>query len=922
MLKLFYSIYFPGDLMTKSNIFKSNEMLVYIRNSKTNLYENRTNDITRIYKSFYYGEFSGFNIFFNNSSQPYFYKFDNIRIFNFEEDINIKEKFIVVDNIIYSPVKMEKFEGGLYKITLSDDEIIVKNYKMISSQYSNTIKYFKELAIYGKKLSNEDDPLYYLMDKFEDFNLNHSTVLFEYLNKTFSSRKNSSVIITPFDYNESQIKSIKKALINTISIIEGPPGTGKTQTILNLVSNLIIHNKTCAIISNNNTAITNIQEKLSEEGYEFLVALLGNQDNISNFFDNNKQLIKDIIKSVKNEKKVSIDEIANLSEIVKKINETEVEIAIKQNNLIELINEKNNHLLIQEEHINMNDKLLSTDYLNLILRLQKSNKIRILERFLIKNKYKVNVKKYNIESIINNLEKLYYDTKILESELVIKKLNELLLKYKDKDYKQLLKEKSKLYFNFKIFEKYKNLEEKEFNKKNYKMNFNDFVDRYPIILSTSQSLINSIKNGFLFDYLIIDEASQTDLLSSVISMNCAKNLVIVGDSKQLEQIDEQKLFEESNRLALKYNVPSSFRYENNSILSSIKNSVEDVPTTLLKEHYRCVPDIINFCNKMFYDNELVPMTTNNGVHIEIIKTVEGNHARKNPNGSGLYNQREIDEIVKNINQKTSGEIGVITPFKYHAKLLREIVNNEIVEIDTVHKFQGRQKDEIYISFVANNLEKKEIENENRLYNFLTNQKLLNVAISRGKNKITVIVSDGIYKSKNNIIYDFIKYTENLYGNTITRTSEIRSVFDVLYQESNELNKNLFIGNKKIYYSELVFIKLLEEILVDYKKIGYVIQPRLSRVIKKYEGLTEDECKYLKHPLTHVDFMFFNKITKDVLFVVELDGIKFHEQNSNQIEKDQIKNKVFELNEISLFRFKTNESNEKERLIDILQQYVY
>ena len=45
----------------------------------------------------------------------------------------------------------------------------------------------------------------------------------------------------------------------------GPPGTGKTQTILNLVTNLIYRGLKCAIVSNNNTAIDNIFEKLEEE---------------------------------------------------------------------------------------------------------------------------------------------------------------------------------------------------------------------------------------------------------------------------------------------------------------------------------------------------------------------------------------------------------------------------------------------------------------------------------------------------------------------------------------------------------------------------------------------------------------------------------------------------------------------------------
>ena len=34
----------------------------------------------------------------------------------------------------------------------------------------------------------------------------------------------------------------------------------------------------------------------------------------------------------------------------------------------------------------------------------------------------------------------------------------------------------------------------------------------------------------------------------------------------------------------------------------------DIPKTLLREHYRCHPKIIGFCNKKFYNNELIILT--------------------------------------------------------------------------------------------------------------------------------------------------------------------------------------------------------------------------------------------------------------------------------------------------------------------------
>lgn len=72
----------------------------------------------------------------------------------------------------------------------------------------------------------------------------------------------------------------------------------------------------------------------------------------------------------------------------------------------------------------------------------------------------------------------------------------------------------------------------------------------------------------------------------------------------------------------------------------------------------------------------------------------------------------------------------------------------------------------------------------------------------------------------------------------------------------------------------------------------------------------------------MDFLFFNKVTKERLFVIEVDGIRYHEQSIKQSTHDEIKNKVLLGNEIPIYRFKTNESNEKTRLTNILNDYSY
>lgn len=51
----------------------------------------------------------------------------------------------------------------------------------------------------------------------------------------------------PFGCNASQKSAVEKVLTHQVSIIQGPPGTGKTQTILNIIANLLVAGKKCLL---------------------------------------------------------------------------------------------------------------------------------------------------------------------------------------------------------------------------------------------------------------------------------------------------------------------------------------------------------------------------------------------------------------------------------------------------------------------------------------------------------------------------------------------------------------------------------------------------------------------------------------------------------------------------------------------------
>ncbi len=64
----------------------------------------------------------------------------------------------------------------------------------------------------------------------------------------------------------------------------------------------------------------------------------------------------------------------------------------------------------------------------------------------------------------------------------------------------------------------------------------------------------------------------------------------------------------------------------------------------------------------------------------------------------------------------------------------------------------------------------------------------------------------------------------------------------------------------------------------------------------------------------------HRVTKQALFVIEVDGVTFHEQNPKQRARDELKDRALDANKIPVHRFKTNESEEVMRLRGILKEY--
>lgn len=892
---------------------------------------NNTNDefedITNKVNEISFGNDTFYIKFFNSDKV---YSFSSKSIFLSDEHIPVpfenKEIFINNNKVFVSKILFYINFG--FKIFLKDGQTLFVK-KIISDNKSiriNTIRYnlqnlnnnvfdyYRELSYYAGVTSGLDDTIEKVTyNLYKSINsLNSESVLNSYTNQKYEKRTiELDKLIFPFSTNKKQMEAVYAALTNNLTVISGPPGTGKTQVILNIIVNCIIQNKKIAIISNNNSAVENVYDKFNDEGYEYLLANLGNLNNVANFFSKKDNLKERITKYEQFFKVDTLSYIKKLINVYKMKNDLQnlknilydIELEYKH------FKQKNEEKIIPNYNLKLNDYRSVLKLKNIIIGKKRIGLISIIMFFI---KYNINLRMLKkLDSLVLYLDNRYYDLKINEIKESIILIEDKLKKEKIEENELQLKENSKIIFRTYLYNKYINKKYPLFDKDNYKNMYDEFTDRYQVILSTTHSILRNCESNFLYDLIIIDEASQSDILTTLYTMNIAKNMVIIGDTKQLSQIDNQKIYNISEELAKKYNIQPEYKYKNNSILNSISSLKNPPIRVFLEEHYRCDARIIKFCNEKFYDKKLVICTnTSSDIPLEIIHTAPGNHARKNPNGSGIYNLREIDEILFLLENEKSKNIGIITPFRCQAKMIKNAISQKYpyVEADTIHKYQGRQKEIIILSTVVNDLSEN---NEDLLTNFVTNPNLLNVAISRAVKKIYLIVSENVYKSSNNNIAQFIDYIK-YYCNNI-KEGKVISIFDNLYKDSYDVlnSQNL----KTIYDSpaEKLVVDLIKEILNDFPDYSYSLHIRLSDLIQNVDGFNIKEISYILHPKTHIDLVIYDKITFKPKLCIEVDGTKYHDYSKKQKLHDQIKTSVLLRNNINIIRLKTNESNEKERI---------
>lgn len=774
-----------------------------------------------------------------------------------------------------------------------------------------------------------DDPLVIAFGSLG--HVDAESVLATYLNGDAPARRSApDALVFPFACNLSQCDAVRQGLSHALSVIEGPPGTGKTQTILNLVANIVTADLgSVGVVSLGNSAVDNVADKLTAEGIGHIVAPLGNRDKVRAFLDAQKTREaqgKEFLGAAPAEPPLP-SELTDASERLTRALDAERRGAELRTRI--------DAYALEQRHFERHLGAGTAPELGDLPLLRRSSG-RILE-FLAETQLDLEtgrpglvrrIRRYLRYGSLRGLDTADAEVVLaLQREFYARRLAELERQLADvertlaaEDIDALARAHRELSGKALAAAVASRLREAPPAMPSGKIprdeaGFAAFCRTYPVILSTCHSLRRNLPDGYLLDYLIIDEASQVDLLTASLAMASCRNLIVVGDRRQLPHIPGKPVD------GLTAPAPAYDCHEH-SVLASVGELYGDsVPATLLREHYRCHPAIIGFCNTAFYGDELIPYTRMDGRSepaMWVHSTVAGNHMRM-LDGRGRFNQREIDVIEREVLDQApvdvdARDVAVAAPYRLQADKAAEALKDVAGTADTVHKLQGRERRMVIMTTVLSG----NAAGRSGL-RFVDDPRLVNVAVSRATDHF-VLVTNHEKLAGSRYLRDLIGYIEHRYPDQQPEASRVVSVFDLLYAEYDDVLRSLAdrLPGRAGSPAEQIVEAVLDDVLSEPGR-GHLRVERemlLRNLVPDPDALGDAQRAFVRSR-SSLDFLIYNRITRRPALAIEVDGFGFHENRPEQLRRDALKDQVLESVGIPLLRLATTGSDEERRIREAL-----
>lgn len=304
----------------------------------------------------------------------------------------------------------------------------------------------------------------------------------------------------------------------------------------------------------------------------------------------------------------------------------------------------------------------------------------------------------------------------------------------------------------------------------------------------------------IFDYVIIDEASQCNISYALPAMYRSQHTILFGDTLQMR--DTTTGFKSNKRLdalAAKHKIPEDLQIK--ATEESVK-SVMDIAklagfqTTALHNHYRSPIELIGFSNENFYaplgrrlqvvNDDILAMEDGRVLKNHVITANPASELSENTNLSEAYYIKQLIADIK-ADERTEGRsLAVLTFFNEQAELLRRVIPDDDVKISVIEGIQGDERDIVIYSFVIKSPQEKRryvyLTGESGEINKEINAGRINVAFSRARLQVHAVTSiapnlwpEGVWIKK------YLEYVET--HGRVTRHTKSEQQFDSKFEEN-------------------------------------------------------------------------------------------------------------------------------------------
>lgn len=386
------------------------------------------------------------------------------------------------------------------------------------------------------------------------------------------------------------------------------------------------------------------------------------------------------------------------------------------------------------------------------------------------------------------------------------------------------------------------------HRKNAQRHLNECRDAVPAWIMPLHRVYETVDAGTgIFDVIIVDEASQCGP-EGLPLMYLGKRVLVVGDDKQIspeavgvnreqvQQLMRNYLYDFDH--ADSFDVESSL-FDHGRIRFSNRIS--------LREHFRCMPEIIRFSNDLCYRTDpLIPLRQYPPDRLDPLKTTTIKNGYREGTGNRVINRPEADALVEAIEKccmddryqgMTMGVIvlqGEAQAYHIEEKLLQKIgaeeMENRRLICGNPYSFQGDERDIIFLSMVAAPNERIGAMTK------ASDQRRFNVAASRAQDQMWLFHS----ATMNHLSEQCFR--RRLLEHFLNPTSHISRAFG---EDAEQLRKKAFLANRMIEKAPAPFESWFEvDVALQIAGNGFRVVPQYEFADKRIDLVVQGEKSQL------------------------------------------------------------------------------